>query len=91
MKIPSSNLGRICCVQKLFLTFRTISAKRRAYDKYLPVLHNSCTGKEESGLKMILFAMSVHRSQNFKILHSASMAFWINIYGCQPHPRHGTI
>ena len=23
MKIPSSNLGRICCVQKLFLTFRT--------------------------------------------------------------------
>ena len=24
MKIPSSNLGRSCCVQKLFLTFRTI-------------------------------------------------------------------
>ena len=24
MKIPSSNLGRTCCVQKLFLTFRTI-------------------------------------------------------------------
>ena len=23
MKIPSSNLGRTCCVQKLFLTFRT--------------------------------------------------------------------
>ena len=23
-KIPSSNLGRACCVQKLFLTFRTI-------------------------------------------------------------------
>ena len=47
MKIPSSNLGRICCVQKLFLTFRTIfvnimisqsSAKRRASDKDLPVL-----------------------------------------------------
>ena len=46
MKIPSSNLGRICCVQKLFLTFRTIvvhnmfspcSAKRRASDKDLPV------------------------------------------------------
>ena len=42
MKIPSSNLGRTCCVQKLFLTFRTIfvhnmfspcSAKRRASDK----------------------------------------------------------
>ena len=24
MKIPRSNLGRTCCVQKLFLTFRTI-------------------------------------------------------------------
>ena len=24
MKIPSSSLGRTCCVQKLFLTFRTI-------------------------------------------------------------------
>ena len=46
MKIPSSNLGRTCCVQKLFLTFRTIfvhnmfspcSAKRRASDKDLPL------------------------------------------------------
>ena len=46
MKIPSLNLGRTCCLQKLFLTFRTIfvhnmispcSAKRRASDKYLPV------------------------------------------------------
>ena len=47
MKIPSSNLGRKCCVQKLFLTFRTIlvhnmfsprSPKRRACDKDLPLL-----------------------------------------------------
>ena len=47
MKIPSSNLERTCCVQKLFQTFRTIfvhdmfypcSAKRRASDKDLPVL-----------------------------------------------------
>ena len=46
MKIPRSNLGRTCCVEKLFLTFRTIfvhnmfapcSAKRRASDKDLPV------------------------------------------------------
>ena len=46
MKIPSSNLGRTCCVQKLFLTFRTIFvhnmfspciAKRRASDKELLV------------------------------------------------------
>jgi hypothetical protein len=46
MKIPSPNLGRTCCVEKLFLTFRTIfvhnmfspcSAKRRASGKDLPV------------------------------------------------------
>ena len=46
MKIPSSNLGRTCCVQKFFLASRTIfvhnmfspcSAKRRASDKDLPV------------------------------------------------------
>jgi hypothetical protein len=45
-KISSSNLGRTWCVQKLFLTFRTIfvhnmfspcSEKRRASDKDLPV------------------------------------------------------
>ena len=28
MKIPSSNLGRTCCVQKLFLTFRTIFVQK---------------------------------------------------------------
>ena len=47
LKIPISNLGRTCCVEKLFLTFRTIfvhnmffpcSAKRRASDKDLPVI-----------------------------------------------------
>ena len=47
MKIPSSNLGRTYCGQKLFLTFSTIfvhnmfspcSAKRRASDKDLPVI-----------------------------------------------------
>ena len=46
MKIPSSSLGRTCCVQKLLLTFRKFfvhdmfspcSAKRRASDKDLPV------------------------------------------------------
>ena len=45
-RFPSSNLGRTCCVQKLFLTFRTIFVhnmfspcceKRRASDKDLPV------------------------------------------------------
>ena len=45
-KFLVQNIGRTCCVQKLFLTFRTISvhnmfspcsAKRRASDKDLPV------------------------------------------------------
>jgi hypothetical protein len=43
MKIPSSNLGKTCCVQKLFLAFRTffvhnMFCKKRASDKDLPVL-----------------------------------------------------
>ena len=46
MKIPSSNLGRTCCVHKLFLTlgtifvhnmFSTCNAIRKASDKDLPV------------------------------------------------------
>ena len=50
MKSPSSNLGRTCCVHKLFLTFRTIlvhnmfslcCAKRRASDKDLSVPYES--------------------------------------------------
>ena len=58
MKIPSSNLGRTCCVQKLFLTFRTIfvhnmfslcSAKKRASDKNLPVCRQKWL-RIESGL-----------------------------------------
>ena len=45
-KFQAQNMGRTCCVQKLFLTFRTISVhnmfspsfpKRRASDKDLPV------------------------------------------------------
>ena len=49
MKIPSLTLGKTCCVQKLFLTFRKFfvhnmfsqcSEKRRASDKDLPVTQN---------------------------------------------------
>jgi hypothetical protein len=58
MKIPRSNLGRTCCVQKLFRTFRTIfahnmfspcSAKRRASDKDLPVLVVLVGGADRDG------------------------------------------
>jgi hypothetical protein len=23
------------------------------------------------------------------LIYKVAMAFWINIYGCQPYPRHG--
>ena len=48
LKSQAQNMGRTCCVQKLFLTFRTISvhkmfspcsAKIRASDKDLPVMY----------------------------------------------------
>ena len=39
MKIPSSNLGRTCCVQKLFLTFRTI---------FVPNMFSPCSAKKKS-------------------------------------------
>ena len=57
MKIPSS-----CCVQKLFLTFRTIfvhnmfspcSAKRKASDKDLPVPKGNRLNASLSALKKI--------------------------------------
>ena len=57
MKIPSSNLGRACCVQKLFLTFRTIfvhnifspcSEIRRVSDKELPVLQVKVVARSEN-------------------------------------------
>ena len=77
MKIPSSNLGRTCCVQKLFLTFRTISvhnmfspcsAKRRASDKDLLVqvitqFHNA---------KFSAITYSLTKSCNFKIFLTIS-------------------
>ena len=54
MKIPSSEHGRTCCVQNLFLTFRTISVhnmfspcspKRSASDKDLPVPSAYCSAQ----------------------------------------------
>ena len=57
MEIQRSNLRRTCCVQKLFLTFRTIfvhnmsspcSAKRRAPDKDLPVLSSPIFSRKKA-------------------------------------------
>ena len=46
MKIPSSNLRRTCCVQKLFLTFRTI---------FVHNMFSPCSEKEELLKKFYLY------------------------------------
>ena len=71
MKSSSSNLRRTCCVQKLFLTFRTIfvhdmfspsSAKRRASDKDLPVPVIKCQNNEWSkSIKVVKSKLGNHR------------------------------
>ena len=61
MKIPSSNLGTTCCVQKLFLIFRTFlctssppcSAKRRASEKDLPVSEDWGLWRQRNNLKSL--------------------------------------
>ena len=86
MKIPRSNLGRTCCVQKLFLTLRTIFVhnlfypvlqKRRASDKDLPVLSRTV---HESLIIKILF------SQIYTSLQCFSQGFLNNRYA-QNRPR----
>ena len=73
-KIPSSNLGRACCVHKLYPTFRTIfvhnmfspcSAKRRASEKELPVLR-------------VLYP-KIHTLENFKFLLKLTKANIVDI------------
>ena len=70
-KFQAQNMGRTCCVQKLFLTFRTISvhnmfspcsAKRRASDKDLHVIN----GQIEifSILQQICIGWSQERKKN---------------------------
>ena len=46
MKIPSSNLGRTCCVQKLFLIFRTI---------FVHNMFSPCSAKKELLTKIYLY------------------------------------
>ena len=77
MKIPSSNLGRTCCVQKLFLTFRTIfvhnmfspcSALRRASDKDLPVMETVLlTAKLEVAVALPGGTSTVHQSAQITV------------------------
>ena len=81
MNIPSSNLGRTCCVQKLFLTFRPIfvhnmfsscSAKRRASDKDLPVTCHAMFGNYDLGIgkNSYIHYTTVHNSVPHKsVMH----------------------
>ena len=70
-------MGRTFCVQKLFFTFRTIficSAKRRASDKDLPVLHNvKLTVKVSSTFVAFLENMDFKRNADFE---ESAEAFW---------------
>ena len=69
MKIPSSNVGRTCCVKKLFLTFNNMfspcSAKRRASDKDLPVQwpHLPCKTLIISLIGTLQLLLKVKKSQ----------------------------
>ena len=85
MKNPSSNLRRTCCVQKLFLTLRTIfvynmfspcSAKKGASDKDLPVLSRTV---HESLIIKILF------SQIYTNIQCFSQGFLNNRYAQNRH------
>ena len=85
MKIPSSNLGRTCCVQKMFLTFRTIfvhnmfspcPAKRRDSDKDLPVL----TIYTSNVFTSYTAATTLKNSHNF-------VAIIVNTAECKSHAR----
>ena len=82
MKIRSSNLGRTCCVQKLFLTFRTIfvhnmfspcSAKKRASDKDLPVLVVLLTGQLKPARAVLTY---LHRT----VPPSMGLSVWCGVH-----------
>ena len=81
MKIPSSNLGATCCVQKLFPTFRTIfvhymispcSAKKRASDKDLPVLVVLLTGQLKPARTVLTY---LHRT----VPPSMGLSIWCGL------------
>ena len=73
MKIPSSNLRRTYCVQKLLLTFRTISvhnifspcsAKIRPPDKNLPVTTSHFRGKGETSYFLLNSVVNCEKNDN---------------------------
>ena len=85
MKIPSSNLGRTCWVQKLFLTFWTIfvynmfspcSAKRRASDKYLPVSYSKTP---------VIFLLCTDSINECKIFQNCEFSFIKNFIPLCPY------
>jgi hypothetical protein len=75
MKIPSSNLGRTCCIQKLFLTFRT-----NIYTTCSPYV----LGKEELLTKIYLYLCSPNCLGPFlfqnQCLLTSQFAFWRDFF-----------
>ena len=72
-KFQAQNMGRACCVQKLFLTFRTISvhnifspcsAKIRPPDKNLPVTTSHFRGKGETSYFLLNSVVNCEKNDN---------------------------
>ena len=96
MKIPSSNLGRTCCVQKLFPTSRiflytTCSAKRRASDKDLPVSGKSDTFMQKylqlQNMFFLIFLFFLQIFQVFQQVYHHKIIFTLQQAKVRcPHP-----
>ena len=65
MKIPSSNLGRTCCVQKLFLTLRTIFAHN---------MFSPCSAKKELLAKIYLYLCTFRNPGHFGTIFKQNRA-----------------
>ena len=91
VKIPSSNLGRTFCVQKLSLTFRTIyvhnmfspcSSKIRASDKDLPVKEKVLDALPSWTLKKVLWFWM--KTQKFVLTSKKSRGAQVNVSHMSP-------
>ena len=90
------NMGRTCCVQKLFLTFRTISvhnmfspcsAKIRASDKVLPVhfFRQQSVGSTPLCSKSVVMLVLLLPGSRIKALTDKKDAFELQLYAICLH------
>ena len=64
MKIPSSNLGRTCCVQKLFLTFRTFFV----HNMFSPMFCKKRTSDKDLSVKVILHSFTLDKQEKLEFV-----------------------